>query len=112
MDFKNFKWDMLAYISGGNSQLVIDNFLNKQEISLTFPFDYDAHEYGQLSRLFWVDLIARKKFSIYGDVLSFDAMYPIIAIYTYLIHAGHNHHHPLPLFKDATAIKVILVHTT
>lgn len=75
VDFRNFKRDLQAYISGGDAQLVIGNFLKKQEANPEYSFENDVDEYGQLSRMFWADLEGRKNFSVFGDVLSFDATY-------------------------------------
>lgn len=75
VDFRNFKRDLQAYISGGDAQLVIENFLKKQEANPNYFFEYDVDDYGQLSRMFWADSEGRKNFSMFGDVLSFDATY-------------------------------------
>ncbi|RAL53565.1 hypothetical protein DM860_012180 [Cuscuta australis] len=49
VDFKNFRRDLKAYIAGGES--------------------------NQLTRLFWCDPVARKNYTLFGDVVSFDATY-------------------------------------
>lgn len=43
VDFRNFK--SLAYISGGDAQLIIDNLFKKQETNARFFFEYDVDEY-------------------------------------------------------------------
>ncbi|XP_031106329.1 protein FAR1-RELATED SEQUENCE 5-like [Ipomoea triloba] len=39
------------------------------------PFEYDVDEADQLSRVFLADAVSRKNFSLFGDVVSFDATY-------------------------------------
>ncbi|VFQ77329.1 unnamed protein product [Cuscuta campestris] len=75
VDFKNFKRDLKAYIAGGDAQMVIDKLFRKSEVCPGFRFDYEVDEYDQLSRLFWCDVAARKSYSLFGDVVSFDATY-------------------------------------
>ncbi|XP_019154350.1 PREDICTED: protein FAR1-RELATED SEQUENCE 5-like [Ipomoea nil] len=38
-------------------------------------FAFDVDEYDHLSRFFWTDAVSRKNFTIFGDVVSFDATY-------------------------------------
>ncbi|XP_031090981.1 protein FAR1-RELATED SEQUENCE 2-like [Ipomoea triloba] len=40
-----------------------------------FGFEYDVDDGGQLSRVFLADAVSRKNFSLFGDVVSFDATY-------------------------------------
>ncbi|VFQ84202.1 unnamed protein product [Cuscuta campestris] len=75
VDFKNFKRDLKAYIAGGDAQIVIDKLFRKHETCSAFFFEYDVDESDQLTRLFWCDPVARKNYSLFGDVVSFDATY-------------------------------------
>ncbi|VFQ60774.1 unnamed protein product [Cuscuta campestris] len=75
VDFKNFKRDLKAYIAGGDAQMVIDKLFRKHETCSAFFFEYDVDESDQLTRLFWCDPVARKNYSLFGDVVSFDATY-------------------------------------
>ncbi|XP_019184816.1 PREDICTED: protein FAR1-RELATED SEQUENCE 5-like [Ipomoea nil] len=75
VDFQNFKRDLMAYIRGGDAQLITEKFLHKKELWSSFFFDYDVDEYDQLSRVFWADPVARRNFACFGDVVSFDATY-------------------------------------
>ncbi|XP_019172923.1 PREDICTED: protein FAR1-RELATED SEQUENCE 5-like [Ipomoea nil] len=75
VDFQNFKRDLMAYIRGGDAQLIVEKFLHKKELWSSFFFDYDVDEYDQLSRVFWADPVARRNFACFGDVVSFDATY-------------------------------------
>ncbi|VFQ96445.1 unnamed protein product [Cuscuta campestris] len=75
VDFKNIRRDLKAYIAGGDAQMVIDKLFRKSEVCPGFRFDYEVDEYDQLSRLFWCDAAFRKSYSLFGDVVSFDATY-------------------------------------
>ncbi|VFQ83051.1 unnamed protein product [Cuscuta campestris] len=75
VDFKNFKRDLKAYIAGGDAQMVIDKLFRKSEVCPGFRFDCEVDEYDKLSRLFWCDAASRKSYSLFGDVVSFDATY-------------------------------------
>lgn len=75
VDFRNFKRDLQAYISGGDAQLVIENFFKKQEANPEYSFEYDVDDHGKLTRMFWADPEGRKNFKVFGDIVSFDATY-------------------------------------
>ncbi|CAH9138353.1 unnamed protein product [Cuscuta epithymum] len=75
VDFKNFKRDLMAYISGVDAQIVVDKLFRKQDVCSAFFFDYDVDDTDQLTRLFWADPICRKNYALFGDVVSFDATY-------------------------------------
>ncbi|CAH9064884.1 unnamed protein product [Cuscuta epithymum] len=75
VDFKNFKRDLKAYLVGVDAQILIDKLFRKKEISSTFSFDYDVDESDQLTRVFWADPVCIKNYSLFGDVVSFDATY-------------------------------------
>lgn len=75
VDFKNFKRDLQAYIAGGDAQLMIEKFFYKQETNPGYFFEYDVDKFGQLSKLFWADPISQNNFSVFGDILSFNATY-------------------------------------
>ncbi|KAL8141705.1 hypothetical protein V2J09_014737 [Rumex salicifolius] len=75
VDFKNFRRDMLAYIGGSDAQMTINKFSNKKNLSHAFCFDYDVDSCGRLTRLFWADPMSRKNFSLFGNVVSFNATY-------------------------------------
>jgi hypothetical protein len=38
-------------------------------------YDFEVDDHGRLMRVFWVDAISRKNYSIFGDVVSLDATY-------------------------------------
>ncbi|KAH6835854.1 hypothetical protein C2S53_012536 [Perilla frutescens var. hirtella] len=43
--------------------------------ALLFTFDYEVNKNDQLRCLFWADPTSRRNFSLFGDVVSFDATY-------------------------------------
>jgi hypothetical protein len=57
---------------------------------------------GQLEHLFWCDGVSRKDFSIFGDVLAFDATYKKIKyMCSIVIFSGVNHHNQSIVFASA-----------
>ncbi|XP_031099741.1 protein FAR1-RELATED SEQUENCE 5-like [Ipomoea triloba] len=75
MEFHNFKRDLQAYIAGGDGEMIIKKFTQKREVCDGFVFDYHLDTENRLSRLFWADTISRSNYSLFGDVISFDATY-------------------------------------
>ncbi|XP_019150330.1 PREDICTED: protein FAR1-RELATED SEQUENCE 5-like [Ipomoea nil] len=75
LDFKNYRREVLAYMQGGDAQMVISNYLDKKADYSDMYFEYEANENDQLARVFWADGMARKQYSAFGDVVSFDATY-------------------------------------
>ena len=73
--FKNFRRDLNSYIEGADAQMVVENFIRRQQRSPAFYFDYEVDGDGCLSRIFWSDIISRKNFLYFGDVVSADATY-------------------------------------
>ncbi|XP_019175836.1 PREDICTED: protein FAR1-RELATED SEQUENCE 5-like, partial [Ipomoea nil] len=74
-DFKNYRREVLAYMHGGDCQMVISKYL---DIKADYPdmyFEYEANHNDQLIRIFWSDGVARKHYSAFRDVVSFDATY-------------------------------------
>ncbi|XP_031112119.1 protein FAR1-RELATED SEQUENCE 5-like [Ipomoea triloba] len=74
-DFKNYKREILAYMKGGDAQMVLTNYLEKKSDCDDFYFEYEVNEKDQLSRVFWADGVARKQFSLFGEAMAFDATY-------------------------------------
>ncbi|XP_022018853.1 protein FAR1-RELATED SEQUENCE 5-like [Helianthus annuus] len=74
-DFKNFKRDLNMYISGFDADMMIKRILRKKEYMPNFSMEYITTEDGVLRALFWADEDAKRKFSVFGDVVSFDATY-------------------------------------
>ncbi|XP_021975242.1 protein FAR1-RELATED SEQUENCE 5-like [Helianthus annuus] len=74
-DFKNFKRDLNRYISEFDADMMIKRLLRKKEYMPNFSMEYITDENGVLRGLFWADEDAKRNFSVFGDVVSFDATY-------------------------------------
>ncbi|XP_019197192.1 PREDICTED: protein FAR1-RELATED SEQUENCE 5-like [Ipomoea nil] len=75
VEFHNFKRDVQTYINVADGEMIIATFKAKHEACSDFFFEYDLDEEHRVSRLFWTDPLSRRKFSCYGDNISFDATY-------------------------------------
>ncbi|XP_021775628.1 protein FAR1-RELATED SEQUENCE 5-like [Chenopodium quinoa] len=69
-DFKNFHRDLKAYFEGS---------------------DYEMDEDDCLCRALWADLICRKNYAIFGDMVSFDTIYQSNR-YMYVYYNGVDNH--------------------
>ncbi|KAH6784018.1 hypothetical protein C2S52_008977 [Perilla frutescens var. hirtella] len=74
-DVKNFTRDLRAYIDGADAQMILDNLFRKRELCPAFFFDYCVNADDQLTHLMWADLICRRNFALFRDIVSFDATY-------------------------------------
>ncbi|XP_019166946.1 PREDICTED: protein FAR1-RELATED SEQUENCE 5-like [Ipomoea nil] len=75
VEFHNFKRDVQSYVDVADGEMIIATFKAKREACSDFFFEYDLDEEHRVSRLFWADPLSRRKFSCYGDNISFDATY-------------------------------------
>ncbi|KAH6777537.1 hypothetical protein C2S51_008849 [Perilla frutescens var. frutescens] len=75
VDFKNFSRDLKAYAVGVDAQMMLDKMSKRHELCSAFTFDYEVNNDDQLRCVFWDDPISRRNFSLFGDVVSFDATY-------------------------------------
>ncbi|XP_019170963.1 PREDICTED: protein FAR1-RELATED SEQUENCE 5-like [Ipomoea nil] len=75
LDFKNYRRDVLAYMHLGDCQMVLSKYLDIKGDYSDMYFEYEANEVDQLTRIFWADGYARRQYSAFGDVVSFDATY-------------------------------------
>ncbi|KAH6782329.1 hypothetical protein C2S51_007622 [Perilla frutescens var. frutescens] len=75
VDFKNFSRDLKAYTVGVDAQMMLDKMSKRHELCSAFTFDYEVNKDDQLRCVFWADPISRRNFSLFGDVVSFDATY-------------------------------------
>ncbi|KAK9671828.1 hypothetical protein RND81_12G057200 [Saponaria officinalis] len=74
-DFKNFQRDVKCLIHGRDGQMFVDRFKNMVDARKVFYFDYDVNDDGSLRRVIWADASARRNYSVFGDVVSFDPTY-------------------------------------
>ncbi|XP_074346792.1 protein FAR-RED IMPAIRED RESPONSE 1-like [Apium graveolens] len=65
-DFWNFNKD---------AQMMIDKFKRIQDKSKSFYYSCDVDSDGRLTKLFWANSIGRRNFELYGDSISFDAIF-------------------------------------
>ncbi|KAH6820524.1 hypothetical protein C2S53_008797 [Perilla frutescens var. hirtella] len=75
VDFKNFIQDLKAYAVGVDAQMMLDKMSKRHELCSDFTFNYEVNKDDQLRCVFWADPTSRRNFSLFGDVLSFDATY-------------------------------------
>ncbi|XP_031120837.1 protein FAR1-RELATED SEQUENCE 5-like [Ipomoea triloba] len=68
-------WPSKTFNLGGDSQMVLSNYIEKKSDCDDFYFEYEVNEKDQLSRVFWADGVARKQFSVFGEAMAFDATY-------------------------------------
>ncbi|XP_019168045.1 PREDICTED: protein FAR1-RELATED SEQUENCE 5-like [Ipomoea nil] len=74
-DFKNYRREILVYMQGGDAQMLISKYLDLKSDYDDMYFEYEANENDQLACVFWADGMARKQYSVFRDVVSFDATY-------------------------------------
>ncbi|XP_020266493.1 protein FAR1-RELATED SEQUENCE 5-like [Asparagus officinalis] len=96
-EFKNWSRDVKLYIGDRDAQMIIEKFTDKKEMCdgffydyvvdeggrLTrkkemcdgFFYDYVVDEGGRLTRIFWADVIGRRNYDVFGDMISFDSTY-------------------------------------
>nr|XP_017239718.1 PREDICTED: protein FAR1-RELATED SEQUENCE 5-like [Daucus carota subsp. sativus] len=76
VDFQNWMRDIKLYIGKHDSDMLIQKFQNKRDVSDGgFFFEYQTDSNGHLTRLFWADIQGRRSYEVFGDVVSFDATY-------------------------------------
>lgn len=74
-DFKNFRRDLIAYIKDTDAQMFVDILTKKKEVSNAFFFEYDVDSDGSLCRALWCDVVSRKNYFAFGDMISFDTTF-------------------------------------
>jgi hypothetical protein len=74
-DLKNYYRDLRTKIKDADAQIFVSQLKRKKEVNSAFFYDFEVDDHGRLMRVFWVDAISRKNYSIFGDVVSLDATY-------------------------------------
>ncbi|XP_057803129.1 protein FAR1-RELATED SEQUENCE 5-like [Salvia miltiorrhiza] len=74
-DFKNFARDLKVHSKGSNAHMLLESFTNKQDLGNGFRFFHDVDEENKLCRIIWADQTSIKNFSLFGEVVSYDATY-------------------------------------
>ncbi|KAK1372892.1 hypothetical protein POM88_029085 [Heracleum sosnowskyi] len=76
VDFKKISRDFKKKIGKHDADLIVQKF---KDIQLTydgaFKYEYETDSSNRLTRLFWADGIGRQNYEVFGDVVSFDAIY-------------------------------------
>ncbi|XP_020266397.1 protein FAR1-RELATED SEQUENCE 5-like [Asparagus officinalis] len=72
---KKLSRDVKLYIGDRDAQMIIEKFTDKKEMCDGFFYDYAVDEGGRLTRIFWADVIGRRNYDVFGDVISFDSTY-------------------------------------
>ncbi|XP_071741266.1 protein FAR1-RELATED SEQUENCE 5-like [Rutidosis leptorrhynchoides] len=75
VDCRNWKRDIIAYIGKADAQIMIDMLKNRKESCPNFSFEYFTDENNILGGFFWADDHAKRNYSAFGDVVSFDATF-------------------------------------
>ncbi|XP_071713327.1 protein FAR1-RELATED SEQUENCE 5-like [Rutidosis leptorrhynchoides] len=75
VDFRNWKRDIIQYIGKADAQIIIDMLKNRKETCPNFSFEYFTDDNNILGGFFWTDDHAKRNYSAFGDVISFDATY-------------------------------------
>lgn len=74
-DLQNYYCEFKNKINNCDAQMFVDQLGRMKELNPAFYFDYDMDEDGRMLHVFWEDATARKNYSHFGDVLSFDSTY-------------------------------------
>ncbi|XP_071719821.1 protein FAR1-RELATED SEQUENCE 5-like [Rutidosis leptorrhynchoides] len=75
VDCRNFKRDIIAYIGKADAQIMVDMLTQRKKCLPNFSFEYFVDDKGVLGGFFWADEYAKRNYSAFGDVVSFDATF-------------------------------------
>ncbi|XP_065874995.1 protein FAR1-RELATED SEQUENCE 5-like isoform X1 [Euphorbia lathyris] len=73
--YNNMNYARRMEIENGDAFTTLHFLAAKKETDPGFYFKYTTKENGQLGKLFWSDSICRLDYSVFGDVVAFDACY-------------------------------------
>ncbi|XP_074297310.1 protein FAR1-RELATED SEQUENCE 5-like [Silene latifolia] len=73
--FKNFSRDVKKFIKEYDAEMLIEGFMQKRATCPSFYFDFDVNEEKRLTKVFWANPIAMKKYALFGDSVSFDTKF-------------------------------------
>ncbi|XP_074290344.1 protein FAR1-RELATED SEQUENCE 5-like [Silene latifolia] len=74
-DFKNFGTKVKCFIGQRDAQIFINQLKVLSETRLGFYYAYEVDENQCFVRVIWADAEARRNYSLYGDVVTFDPTY-------------------------------------
>ncbi|XP_035834159.1 protein FAR1-RELATED SEQUENCE 5-like [Helianthus annuus] len=75
VEFKNYKRQINLFIGEYDAYIVVKHLNEKKQSQPNFAYDYITDEENRLKGLFWCDGQAKRNYHVFGDVISFDAMY-------------------------------------
>ncbi|KAI3820774.1 hypothetical protein L1987_08322 [Smallanthus sonchifolius] len=75
VDCKNFKRDINTFIGKYDADMVVKRLLRKKQYIPDFSCDYFNGPENSLAGLFWADQEMKRNYTVFGDVVSFDATY-------------------------------------
>ncbi|KAH9617328.1 hypothetical protein KSS87_005584, partial [Heliosperma pusillum] len=74
-DFKNFGREIKCFIGQQDAQMFINQLQQLSETREGFYYAFDVDADQCLCRVFWADAEARRNYSLYGEVVTFDPTY-------------------------------------
>ncbi|XP_022003796.2 protein FAR1-RELATED SEQUENCE 5-like [Helianthus annuus] len=75
VDCKNYRRDLNLYIGEYDAEMVVRRLIRKKECSPGFTYDYVIGDDRRLKGLFWADEQSKTNYTVFGDIVSFDATY-------------------------------------
>ncbi|XP_021991856.1 protein FAR1-RELATED SEQUENCE 5-like [Helianthus annuus] len=75
VDCKNYRRDLNLYIGEYDAEVVVRRLIRKKECSLGFICDYVIGEDRRLKGLFWAGEQSKTNYTVFGDIIGFDATY-------------------------------------
>jgi hypothetical protein len=92
-DLQNYYCDLRTNIKDADAQMFVAQLERKKEVNPAFFYEFQVNEEGRLVRVFWVDALSRKNYSVFGDVISVDATYTTNQYnMKFVPFTGVNHH--------------------
>ncbi|XP_042016254.1 protein FAR1-RELATED SEQUENCE 5-like [Salvia splendens] len=74
-DLRNAKRDILQEMKGADVQMILNQMEEKKNTIDGFHYKFQQGSDGKLLSLFWCDVVLRKNYKMFGDIVSFDTTY-------------------------------------
>ncbi|XP_073048393.1 protein FAR1-RELATED SEQUENCE 5-like [Primulina eburnea] len=98
-DIRNYEKSIRDEHKGIDAETLVDFFESEKEKSSLFFFDYETDSDNRFTRCFWADLVSRRDYTAFGDVVVFDTTYNTNKYgMVFAPFVGVNHHHQTILF--------------
>ncbi|XP_022030861.1 protein FAR1-RELATED SEQUENCE 5-like [Helianthus annuus] len=75
VDCKNYRRDLNLYIGEYDAEMVVRRLIRKKECCPGFTCDYVIGEHRRLKGFFWADEQSKTDYTVFGDIVGFDATY-------------------------------------